>query len=145
MDKIRVKNCKVIKLPIIQDGKDGCLSVAESFHNIPFKIKRVYYIYNINNKNAIRGMHAHKKLQQVIFCINGSFFLRLNDGTKKQDIILDEPNIGIYIGVELWHTMKRFSEDCILLVFASDFYDESDYIRNYSQFIKYLEHKNDFI
>lgn len=136
MDKIRVKNCKMIELPVIRDGKDGCLSVAENLRNIPFEIKRVYYIYNLNDKNAIRGKHAHKKLQQIIFCINGSFCLKLDDGINRQDVILDEPNIGIYMDAKLWHTMSRFSENCILLVLASDFYDESDYIRDYSQFLE---------
>lgn len=145
MDKIKVKNCRVIELPIIKDAKDGLISVANSLDNIPFEFKRVYYIYRLANQNAIRGMHAHKKLQQVIFCIKGSFCLNLDDGAKNQDIIMDKPNIGIYLGIELWHTMKCFSKDCILLVFASDYYNENDYIRNYSQFIKYLKLRNDLI
>ena len=124
------KNCKIIELPTIQDGKDGCLSVAEG---LPFQIKRVYYIYNLNG-NAIRGKHAHKKLEQLLFCISGSFIMELDDGVTKQIIGLDEPNVGIYLGPNLWHTMSHFSEDCIILVLASDYYDESDYIRNYSQF-----------
>ena len=139
MDKLKVKNCKMIELPVIIDGRDGCLSVAENLHNIPFEIKRVYYIYNLNDKSAIRGKHAHKKLQQIIFCINGSFCLELDDGINRQDIILDEPNVGVYMDVKLWHTMRKFSENCILLMLASDFFDESDYIRDYSQYIKYLD------
>lgn len=139
MDKLIVKNCKIIELPVILDGKDGCLSVVENLRNIPFEIKRIYYIYNLNNKSAIRGKHAHKKLQQVIFCINGSFRIELDDGINRQDIILDEPNIGIYMDAKLWHTMNQFSENCILLVLASDFFDESDYIRDHSQYIKYID------
>lgn len=136
MDKLKVKNCKMIELPVMVDGKDGYLSVVENLRKIPFEIKRVYYIYNLNDKSATRGKHAHRKLQQAIFCINGSFYLGLDDGINKQDIILDEPNIGVYMDAKLWHTMSRFSENCILLVLASDFYDESDYIRDYSQYIK---------
>lgn len=134
MDKIRVKNCRVIKLPVIKDGQNGHLSIAESLHNLPFEIRRVYCIYNIKNKNAVRGMHAHKKLKQVIFCINGSCSLELDDGSNRQNIILDKPNVGIYMDIKLWHTMRHFSGNCILMIFASDFYDESDYIRNYPQF-----------
>lgn len=139
MNKIIVNNSSIIELPLIKDAKDGLISVANSSDNIPFEFKRAYYIYGLNNPNAIRGMHAHKKLQQVIFCINGSFSLSLDDGSQKQVITLDRPNIGIYMGIELWHTMKNFSKDCIILVFASDYYNENDYIRNYSQFIKYIK------
>jgi len=141
MGKIKVKNCKIIELQIIQDVPDGLISVANSMDNIPFEIKRSYYIYGLYNPNAVRGMHAHKKLQQVIFCINGSVTLSVDDGTKKQDYYMDKPNIGIYLGIELWHTMKNFSKDCILLVFASELYNESDYIRDYKQFIKYIDNK----
>ena len=135
MDKLKVKNCKMIELPVIRDKRDGCLSVVENLRNIPLEIKRVYYIYNLDDRNAIRGMHAHKKLEQVLFCINGSCQMELDDGTNRENIILDKPNVGVYIGIELWHTIKQFSKHCILLVLASDFYDESDYIRDYSQFM----------
>lgn len=123
-------NWKIIELPTFQDGKDGCLSVAEG---MPFQIKRVYYIYNLND-NAVRGKHAHKKLEQMLFCISGSFIMELEDSNVKQSIAFDESNVGIYLGPEVWHTMSHFSEDCIILVLASDHYDESDYIRDYSQF-----------
>jgi len=136
-----VKNCKLIHLQQFDDGIDGCILVAESLRHIPFKIKRVYYISNLGNKNAIRGKHAHKKLEQVIFCINGSFLLRLDDGKNKKEIVLDKLGIGIYLGVDLWHTMTQFSKDCILLVLASDYYKESDYIRDYMQFIEYIKNK----
>lgn len=127
---IHCKNCKIVELSTFQDGKDGCLSVAEG---MPFQIKRVYYIYGLDN-DAIRGKHAHKKLEQVLFCINGSCIMELDDGINGQSIVLNEPSVGIYIGPKLWHTMSHFSENCIILVLASDYYDESDYIRDYSQF-----------
>ena len=126
-------NWEMIELPAIQDGKDGCLSVAESLRDIPFEIKRVYYIYNLND-NTIRGKHAHKKLEQVLFCINGSCIMELEDSNLKRSIVLDEPNVGIYLGHAVWHTMSHFSKDCIILVLASDVYKESDYIRDYSEF-----------
>jgi len=135
---IMVKNSKYIELQTIVDGIDGVISVAENFNQIPFEIKRVYYIYNLNNPDAIRGKHAHKQLQQVLFCINGSCGIGLDDGTNRQNIILDKPNVGIYLGAELWHTMNKFSPNCILLVMASDVYKENDYIRNYDEFIHYL-------
>jgi len=132
---IHCKNCKIIELPTIKDGRGSCLSVAENLRNIPFKIKRVYYIYNLDGK-AIRGMHAHKELEQVLFCISGSCLMEVDDGTNMQIITLDEPSVGIYLGPKLWHTMAQFSGNCILLVLASDFYDESDYIRDYPEFRK---------
>ena len=136
MDELKVKNCEMIELPVMRDKRDGCLSVAENLRNIPFDIKRVYYIYNLDDRNAIRGVHAHRKLEQVLFCINGSCQMELDDGANRQNIVLDKPNVGVYIGIELWHIMKSFSKHCILLVLASDFFDESDYIRDYSQFLR---------
>jgi dTDP-4-dehydrorhamnose 3,5-epimerase-like enzyme len=138
MIEIIVKNSKLVTLPRIDDGIDGSISAAENFNHIPFAVKRVYYIYNLINRNAIRGKHAHKKLQQALFCINGSCEIGLDDGTLRQDITLDTPNTGIYLGVELWHTMKNFSNNCILLVLASEVYKKDDYIRDYDEFKKYI-------
>lgn len=139
MDEIIVKNSGLITLQHIDDGIDGSISVAENFKQIPFAVKRVYYIYNLMNRDAIRGKHAHKKLEQVLFCISGSCQIGLDDGTNRQDITLNTPNTGVYLGVELWHTMKNFSENCILLVLASDVYHEDDYIRDYDEFKKYID------
>ena len=140
-DEIIVKNARFIKLKTIVDGIDGTISVAENFNHIPFEIKRTYYIYNLGNPEAVRGKHAHKKLEQVLFCINGSCEIGLDDGENQQAVILDRPNIGIYLGAELWHTMKKFSDKCILLVLASDVYNEKDYIRCYDDFTDYISRK----
>ena len=137
MQKIETKNSKWINLTKIIDGFDGILSVAEKSTHIPFDIKRVYYIYNlINHENVIRGKHAHKEIEQVLFCINGSCKILLDDGTSKQEIKLDIPNVGVFIGTNLWHMMYDFQNNCILLVFASDTYKESDYIRDYNSFLR---------
>jgi dTDP-4-dehydrorhamnose 3,5-epimerase-like enzyme len=138
-DEIIVKNSGFIKLKTIVDSPDGTISVAENLERVPFEIKRVYYIYNLNNPNAIRGKHAHKELKQVLFCLNGSCEIGLDDGTNKQTIVLDKPDVGIYLGVELWHTMNNFTGNCILLVLASDVYKESDYIRDYDAFIRFIK------
>ena len=132
---IHVENCKHIKLKQIVDEKDGVLSIAESEREIPFHIKRVYYIYGLAYPKALRGYHAHKKLEQVIFCINGSFKLMVDDGKEKQYFFLSDPNHGIYVGPHLWHNMFEFSKDCVILVIASDYYDEADYIRDYDEFL----------
>jgi dTDP-4-dehydrorhamnose 3,5-epimerase-like enzyme len=138
-----IKNCRWIDLQTVIDGKDGCISIAENFVNIPFAIKRVYYIYNLGDSNALRGMHAHKNLEQVLFCIKGSFTLSLDNGESKTEIIMDKVNKGIYLGIDVWLTMRNFSEDCIILVLASELFNEDDYIRNYDEFINYIKSKND--
>lgn len=137
-NQIIVKNSGFIELPKIVDGDDGTISIAENLRHIPFEIKRVYYIYNLNNPKAIRGKHAHKQLEQVLFCIAGSCEIGIDDGTTEQTVTLDNPHLGIYLGTELWHTMKNFSPGCILLVLASDFYSENDYLRDYDEFKSYL-------
>jgi len=141
--EIKVKNSGIIKLQYHDDYPDGILTIGESQKSVPFEIKRVYYINNLYNPNAIRGKHAHKKLEQIIFCVNGAFLLHLDDGNTKQDILINDPYIGIRLGPFLWHTMSNFSKDCVILVFANDYYDENDYIRNYEDFLKYVNQKND--
>lgn len=140
--QIKVNNCKYIELKQIVDENDGVLSVAEYDKEISFNIKRVYFIYGLTNPKALRGFHAHKKLEQAIFCINGSFKLMVDDGENKQYVYLNNPNHGIYIGTELWHKMFEFSTDCIIVVLASDFYEESDYIRDYDDFIATIKKKS---
>lgn len=138
MRSLKVNNCAMVELGALKDGRDGMLSVAECGKQIPFDIKRVYYIYDLNDKEALRGMHAHKHNQQVIFCINGAFTLTLDDGSRQQEIRLDCPHEGVYMDTGVWHAMKDFSENCILLVLASDLYDASDYIRDYEEFKRFI-------
>lgn len=137
--KVNVKNSGIVQLSCFDDEPDGLLVIAEENKNIPFSIKRVYYISNFKNKTqAIRGKHAHRALTQVIFCVQGSFDLELDDGVNFQSIHMDNPKQGIILGKMLWHTMRNFSEDCVILVLASEYYDESDYIRNYDEFLSLL-------
>jgi dTDP-4-dehydrorhamnose 3,5-epimerase-like enzyme len=136
MEPIIVKNSGFVTLNKIHDKRDGNLIIMEALKDIPFEIKRVYYINNLENSISIRGQHAHRGLEQVIFCINGSFILGLDDGTNKQKILMNKDNIGVILGKMLWHTMEEFSSGCVLLVVASDFYNESDYIRSYEDFLK---------
>jgi hypothetical protein len=133
---LSIKRCKSIELKQIVDEKDGVLSIAESKREIPFDIKRVYHIYGLNYQKASRGFHAHKVLEQVIFAINGSFKLMLDDGATKQYFFMSDPNRGMYMGPLLWHTMFEFSSDCIILVLASDYFSETDYIRDYDSFLE---------
>lgn len=132
---IRVKHSGRVSLQRIVDDRDGTLCIMNSLKEIPFEISRVYFINNLDSQSSIRGKHAHRRLQQVIFCINGSFTLTLDDGTVQQSIEMKHENEGIILGPMLWHTMHDFSSGCVLLVAASDYYDESDYIRNYDEFL----------
>jgi len=133
-----LKNCSEVRLQHFDDGIDGSLTIAEEGRSVPFPVRRVYFITRLSNPDAARGRHAHKSLQQLIFCINGSFELELDDGVTRTCVVLDEPDRGIYLGPRLWHKMRRFSPDCVILVLASALYDETDYIRDYTAFRAYV-------
>ena len=113
----------------------GSLVALEQHKNIPFDIKRVYYIFGTAD-NARRGFHAHKALEQVAICVKGACTFLLDNGKEKVDYRLDSQTTGIYLGTMLWHEMYDFTEDCVLMVLASDLYDEADYIRDYGQFVE---------
>ncbi|MBU8902760.1 MAG: FdtA/QdtA family cupin domain-containing protein [Victivallales bacterium] len=135
-DDITVKNSAYVNLKRVVDDSDGCLCIINGQQDVPFEIKRVYYINSLDVASSVRGKHAHRKLRQVIFCISGSFVLSLDDGINKQDIRMWRDNVGVVLDPMLWHTMHSFSIGCVIMVVASDYYNESDYIRNYDEFIK---------
>ncbi|MBL0629262.1 WxcM-like domain-containing protein [Aeromonas veronii] len=122
----------LIDFPALGDER-GALVALEANRQIPFDIKRVYYIYG-TEKGAARGFHAHKALKQVAICLKGSCRFVLDDGNEREDVLLDNPAQGILIQSFIWREMYDFSEDCVLLVLADQLYDESDYIRNYGEF-----------
>jgi hypothetical protein len=138
-NEIRIRNCKYLSLQQVVDESDGILSIAEAKRNIPFDIKRIFYIYGLSSPKAQRGFHAHKELEQVLICLSGSCKLMLADGDDKQYFFLKDPNQGIYIAPKVWLQLFEFSSDCILLIFASDYFEEADYIRDFEEFIKYVE------
>ena len=127
-----------IELPNLGDQRGG-LVVAEACKNIPFDLKRLYYIFDAK-PDVPRGFHAHKELHQIAFCIKGKCKMLMDNGFVKEEVWLDQPNKGLQIPPMIWHEMHDFSEDCVLLVLASEHYDESDYIRDYADFIK-VAHK----
>ena len=122
-----------VELPNLGDDR-GSLIVAESNKNVPFKVKRIYYILDAK-PDVPRGFHAHKELMQLAFCIKGSCNMIMDNGVEKQQVRIDKSNIGLMIPPMVWHEMHDFSKDCVMLVLASDYYDEADYIRNYDEFI----------
>ena len=115
----------------------GQLIAIEATHDIPFEVKRVYYMYDTVD-GVRRGYHAHKKLQQVLICIHGSCKILMDDGHEKITVPLDDPSTGLYIGDNIWREMFDFSSDAVLMVLASEYYDESDYIRNYVDFLRFV-------
>lgn len=123
---------KLIKFNVLGDERGSLVSLEQS-KNIPFEVKRVYYIFG-TKEGVSRGYHAHKNLEQVAICVKGSCRFLLDDGKNKEEIVLDDPSIGLYISNVTWREMHDFSEDCVLIVLASELYDESDYIRNYQDF-----------
>ena len=140
INKIKVKHSSLIKLQSFNDFPDGNLIIAESQKNIPFKIKRVYFINNLFNKKALRGLHAHKKLEQVIICVNGYFYLTLDYCKNHQKIKMkDEGCYGVKIGPKVWRVINNFSKDCVILVLASEHFKPDDYIRNYEEFLNYVK------
>lgn len=118
------------------DGR-GELVALEQNKDVPFEIKRIYYIYG-TPKNVTRGYHAHKNLKQILICIHGSCKIKLDNGFESKIILLDKPYEGLYVESNMWREMFDFSSDAVLLVLASELYDEEDYIRNYDDFLKHV-------
>ncbi len=126
-------NAHTIPFQIKGDDR-GSLIALESNKNIPFDIKRVYYIFGTTN-DTVRGKHAHKTLEQVLVCTSGSCTILLDNGTEKQIIDLSNNTFGLYVGTNIWREMSNFSSGCVLMVLASNFHDEAEYIRNYDEFL----------
>ena len=129
-----VDDCRIIELPKIVDPR-GNLSFLESGKHIPFEIKRVFYLYDVPTGES-RGAHAHKALHEFLICLSGSFDVSLDDGHESKVVHLNRPWLGLHIPPMLWAAEVNFDPGSICLVLASHFYDESDYIRNYADFIQ---------
>lgn len=123
-----------ITFPPLGDER-GSLVALEAEKTVPFEIKRVYYIFG-TQQGVARGFHAHHNLKQVAVCVTGKCRMILDNGKKREEAWLDSPTKGLLIGDLVWREMHDFSEDCVLLVLASEHYDESDYIRDYDEFLR---------
>jgi len=130
---------QVVKYVFQPHGDErGQLIALEEFKDIPFQIKRVYYMYD-TAEGIIRGYHAHKSLEQILICIHGSCKILLDNGEEKKVIPLEKPYEGLYVANNMWREMYDFSSDAVLLVLASQPYDEADYIRNYDEFMEMVK------
>ena len=127
-----VGKCEIINLPKISDPR-GNLSFIEGGQHIPFDIKRVYYLYDVPG-GSDRGSHAHKNLHQFVVAMSGSFDVVLNDGKEKKRFHLNRSYYGLYVCPMMWRELDNFSSGSVCMVLASAHYDESDYIRDYTEF-----------
>jgi hypothetical protein len=129
-----ISDCKLISFPKIEDAR-GNLTFIEHPRNLPFDIQRVYYLYDVPG-GAARAGHGHLNLEQVIIAVAGSFSVEVDDGVSKETYTLNRSYIGLYLPKMTWRDITNFSSGAVCLVLASDVYDESDYLRNYSDFVR---------
>jgi hypothetical protein len=133
-----MENIKVVNLKKIGNSKDGFLSYFEAEKNFGFVIKRVYYLYDVNTE-LNRGNHAHKLLKQIMFCPHGKIKINIDNGFKKQSYTLDKPNKVLFFKKGYWREISYVKSNSILIVAASDFYTEDDYIRDYNSYLKFVK------
>jgi dTDP-4-dehydrorhamnose 3,5-epimerase-like enzyme len=134
-----LNDCKLINLPKISDPR-GNLTFVEGSNHIPFDIRRVYYLYDVPG-GAERGGHAHKELHQLIIAMSGSFDVVLDDGNEKRRIHLNRSYNGLYVCPMIWRELDNFSSGSVCMVLASNIYEESDYYRDYDEFVSALARK----
>ena len=132
-----VYECSIVHLPKIHN-EAGNITALENQKNIPFDVKRVYYLYDVPG-GAERGGHGHRDLQQFIIALSGSFDVLIDDGNNKKIVHLDRPYIGLHIIPGIWRELLNFSSGAICLVLASSIYDASDYIRDYETYKEYIQ------
>ena len=127
---------KLVNFEILGDDRGSLIALEENY-NAPFEIARVYYIFD-TKEGVRRGFHAHLDLKQIAICVKGSCIFVLDDGKSREEVRLDSPNQGLLIESLIWREMYDFSPDCVLLVLASEHYNEDDYIRDYDKFLEEL-------
>ena len=133
MNRSSVYDCTIIELDKHHSDRMGNISVVENSKDVPFDVRRAYYLYDVPGGES-RGGHAHKELSQLIIAASGSFTVTLDDGKVKRTFTLNRPYQGLYVTPGIWRTLDDFSSGAVCLVLASDKYNESDYIRDYNVF-----------
>lgn len=132
---------KIITLHTISDPR-GNLTVAEENLDLPFDLKRAYWITDVPQDGS-RGGHAHKRLKQILIAVHGSFTVSLDNGKEKKKYLLDKPTEGLFIATEIWRTLDDFSAGAVCLVLASELYEPEDYLYEYDEFLEYVNNKKD--
>lgn len=135
MSSVKVFDCSIIYLPKIGD-RNGHITPINNGVEIPFDVKRVFYLYDIQGGES-RGAHAHKECHQFLVAASGSFEVLLDDGKTKRQVMLNLPNIGLHIPPGIWASEINFSSGAVCLVLASHEYDENDYLRNYENYLEW--------
>jgi len=135
MARRSVHDCNILDLPKVADPR-GNLTFIEGEKHVPFEIKRVFFLYDVPTEEG-RGAHAHKTLHQFLVCLSGSFDVQLDDGENRTSVHLNRPWRGLHIPPMVWAAEANFDAGSVCLVLASDVFNESDYIRNYEDFIRY--------
>lgn len=131
-----VFDCRLVELDKHHSDRKGNLTVVGNGIDVPFDVKRVYYLYDVPGGES-RGGHAHKALHQLIVAVSGSFAVTLDDGKDKKTFVLNRPYQGLLVVPGIWRTLDDFSSGSVCLVLASEKYDELDYIRDYDEFIRF--------
>lgn len=129
-----VDDCQLLELPKITDHR-GNLTFAEGGRHLPFPIERAFWIYDVPSGTA-RGAHAHRRLHQFIVCLSGGLDVELDDGRRQRTVHLARPWVGLHVPPMIWASEQNFDSNTVYLVFASERYDESDYIRSYDEFLR---------
>lgn len=136
--KTTVFDCRLVQLGKHHSNRKGNLTVVGNGIDVPFDVKRVYYLYDVPGGES-RGGHAHKALFQLVVAVSGSFTVTLDDGTDKKTFALNRPYQGLLVVPGIWRTLDDFSSGAVCLVLASEKYDEGDYIRDYEEFLKFKD------
>ncbi len=134
--KIKVKNVKLVNFRSLADSR-GRLIVGEVGKDLPFLIKRIFFIYNVE-EGAERARHATKIQEEVIFCMRGSLSISVDDGKNKEKYILNKPTQGLYVGKNVWRRLYKFSHDCLILVLANTEYQSDDHVVDYKEFLDFI-------
>lgn len=136
MANYSVHDCSVIELSKHHSDRKGNLSVVQNGTDVPFDVKRVYYLYDVPGGES-RGSHAHKQLSQLIIAASGSFQVTLDDGVTRKTFVLNRPYQGLCVRPGIWRDLEDFSSGAVCMVLASEVYQEDDYIRDYEEFLKF--------
>lgn len=127
-----IQDCTILELPVINDVRGNLAFIQEGF--LPYNFKRVYYLFDVPS-TAYRGGHSHKEQNEVLIALSGSFEVVLNDGISSKTVLLNKPNMGLHITTGIWRELQNFSSGAVCLVLAEDVFEESDYIRDYQEFL----------